>query len=324
MTKSILSARSFRIAALVFAAAVLGGGAASAADKIRVGKSVAIAWTFTPMDIGKEVGIWAKHGLDVEISSFGGDAKLQQAMAADGVDFGLGSGPGMGFAAKGVPAKAVAAFAGPPYNLGIVIAANSPYNDIKEMKGKKFAITTVGSLTDWLLKRAALAEGWKHDDLVGVPLGGFETNYAAFKTGQVDGIVLAIESCYMLIEKKEAKLIARMGDFAPHFHTHVIYARNEMIEKKPDQVKRFLDAWFETIAWMKANKQKTVEISSKVLKSTPEIISRAYDEQIKMLQDNGKFDPEAIKVIKDSLVEMNILENKPTDEQMFTTQFVGK
>ncbi|MGZ3411093.1 MAG: ABC transporter substrate-binding protein [Xanthobacteraceae bacterium] len=324
MTKSILSAGSFKIAALVFAAAVLSGGAASAADKVRVGKSVAIAWTFTPMDIGKEVGIWAKHGLDVEISSFGGDAKLQQAMAADGVDFGLGSGPGMGFAVKGVPAKAVAAFAGPPYNLGIVIAANSPYNDIKEMKGKKFAITTVGSLTDWLLKRVALAEGWKHDDLIGVPLGGFETNYAAFKTGQVDGIVLAIESCYMLIDRKEAKLIARMGDFAPQFHTHVIYARNEMIEKKPDQVKRFLDAWFETIAWMKANKEKTVEISARVLKSTPEIISRAYDEQIKMLQDNGKFNPAAIKVIKESLIEMDILDKQPTDEQMFTTQFVGK
>ncbi|MGZ5804613.1 MAG: ABC transporter substrate-binding protein [Xanthobacteraceae bacterium] len=324
MTKSILSPRSFKIAALVFAAAVLSGGAASAADKVRVGKSVAIAWTFTPMDIGKEVGIWAKHGLDVEISSFGGDAKLQQAMAADGVDFGLGSGPGMGFAVKGVPAKAVAAFAGPPYNLGIVIAANSPYNDIKEMKGKKFAITTVGSLTDWLLKRVALAEGWKHDDLIGVPLGGFETNYAAFKTGQVDGIVLAIESCYMLIDRKEAKLIARMGDFAPQFHTHVIYARNEMIEKKPDQVKRFLDAWFETIAWMKANKEKTVEISARVLKSTPEIISRAYDEQIKMLQDNGKFNPAAIKVIKESLIEMDILDKQPTDEQMFTTQFVGK
>ena len=144
-----------------------------------------------------------------------------------------------------------------------------------------------------------LSQGWKHDDLIGVPLGGFETNYAAFKTGQVDGIVLAIESCYLLINKNEAKIIARMGDYAPQFHTHVIYARNEMIEKKPDQVKRFLDGWFETIAWMKANKEKTVEISARVLKSTPEIISRAYDEQIKMLQDNGKFNPEAIKVIKE-------------------------
>jgi NitT/TauT family transport system substrate-binding protein len=322
MRKSMVSRSAAVLAILVIAGSVFISRAAYALDKITVGKSVAIAWTFTPLDIGKEMGIWAKHGLDLEIISFGGDAKLQQALAADGVEFGLGSGPGMGFAAKGVPAKAVAAFAGAPYNIGIVIAANSPYKEIKEMKGKKFAITTVGSLTDWLLKHVALAQGWKHDDLIGVPLGGFETNYAAFKTGQVDGIMLAIESCYMLINRNEAKLIARMGDYVPQFHTHVIYARNAVIEKNPDLVKRFLAGWFETIAFMKANKEKTVEISSRILKSTPDIISRAYDEQIGMLQDNGKFNPEAIKVIKKSLIEMEILDKEPTDEQIFTTKFV--
>ena len=313
-------ALSFGLAAMAVIA--LGERHALSADTIRVGKSVPIAWTFTPLDIGKETGIFAKHGLDVEISAFGGDARMQQALAANGIDIGLGSGPGMGFAAKGVPAKAVAAFAGRPNNLGIIIAADSPYKSIKEMKGKKFAITTVGSLTDWLLKHAAIAQGWKHDDLVGVPLGGFETNYAAFKTKQVDGIMLAIESCYLLINRNEGKLIARMGDFVPKFHTHVIFARQDWIDGKPDQVKRFLTAWFETIAWMKANKEKTVEISARVLKSTPEIIGRAYDEQISMLQDNGKFDPEAITVIKESLIEMEILDKKPTDEQIFTTKFL--
>lgn len=308
---------------LALAAVVLFGERHSlAADTLRVGKSVPIAWTFTPLDIGKEMGFWSKRNIDIDISAFGGDARMQQALAANGIDIGLGSGPGMGFAVKGVPAKAVAAFAGRPNNLGIIIAADSPYNNIKEMKGKKFAITTVGSLTDWLLKHAAIAQGWKHDDLIGVPLGGFETNYAAFKTKQVDGIMLAIESCYLLVNRGEGKIIARMGDFVPHFHTHVIFARQDLIDNKADLVKRFLDGWFETVAWMKANKDKSVEISARVLKSTPEIIGRAYDEQIGMLQENGKFDPEAIKTIKESLIEMEILDKKPTDEQLYTTKFL--
>ncbi len=296
--------------------------AAWALDTVRVGKSVPIAWTFTPLDIGVETGIWAKHDLKLDITSFGGDAKLQQALAADGIDFGVGSGPGMGFAVKGVPAKAVAAFAGSPYSISIVIGANAPYTDIKEMKGKKFAVTTIGSLTEWLLHRAALAQGWKYNDLVAVPLGSFETNYAAFKTGQVDGIVLATETSYMLEAKKEAKIIANMGAYAPKFITHVIYARDELIDKKPDLVKRFIAGWFETIAWIKANKDKSVEISARVLKLPPEIVSRAYDEEIGMMQDNGRFDPEAVKVIKKSLAEMHILDAEPTDDQMFTTKFV--
>jgi ABC-type nitrate/sulfonate/bicarbonate transport system substrate-binding protein len=293
-----------------------------ALDTVRVGKSVPIAWTFTPLDIGVETGIWAKHDLKLDITSFGGDAKLQQALAADGVDFGLGSGPGMGFAAKGVPAKAVAAFAGSPYSISIIIAPNAPFTDIKEMKGRKFAVTTVGSLTEWLLHRTGLAQGWKYNDLIAVPLGSFETNFAAFKTGQVDGIMLATETSYMLEAKKEAKIIANMGAYAPKFITHVIYARDELIDKKPDLVKRFLAGWFETIAWIKANKDKSVEISARVLKLPPEIVSRAYDEEIGMMQDNGRFDPEAVKVIKSSLVDMHILDSEPTDDQMFTTKFI--
>jgi NitT/TauT family transport system substrate-binding protein len=313
---------NWKVCIAALACLALSQHTASALDSIRVGKSVPIAWTFTPLDIGVETGIWAKHDLKLDITSFGGDAKLQQALAADGVDFGVGSGPGMGFAVKGVPAKAVAAFAGSPFSISIVIAPNAPYSDIKEMKGKKFAVTTIGSLTEWLLHRAALAQGWKYNDLVAVPLGSFETNYAAFKTGQVDGIVLATETSYMLEAKKEAKIIANMGAYAPKFITHVIYARDELIDKKPDLVKRFLAGWFETIAWMKANKDKSVEISARVLKLPPEIVSRAYDEEIGMMQDNGRFDPDAIKVIKSSLVDMHILESEPTEDQMFTTKFV--
>ncbi len=46
--------------------------AAYAVDTIRVGKSVPIAWTFTPLDMGVETGIWAKHG------SEGGDLELRR------------------------------------------------------------------------------------------------------------------------------------------------------------------------------------------------------------------------------------------------------
>jgi NitT/TauT family transport system substrate-binding protein len=113
-----------------------------------------------------------------------------------------------------------------------------------------------------------------------------------------------------------------MGIFAPKFHTHVIFARDELIDKNPDLVKRFLGAWFETIAWIKANKGKSVEIAGRALKLPPDIVSRTYDVEIAMMQDDGRFDPEAIKVIKSSLVDMHILDSEPIDTQMFTTKFV--
>src|SRR4029078_2971047 len=92
---------------------------AQAAQKLRVGKAVAFAWTFTPLDVGIQAGIFAKHGLEIEASAFGGDARMQQALGADSIQMGIGSGPGMASMAKGVPAKAVGAMYGVPRNMAV-------------------------------------------------------------------------------------------------------------------------------------------------------------------------------------------------------------
>ena len=60
--------------------AVLVAAPAGAAEKLRVVKAVAFAWTFTPLDVGIETGIFAKHGLEIEASAAAGDAKMQQAL----------------------------------------------------------------------------------------------------------------------------------------------------------------------------------------------------------------------------------------------------
>src|ERR1700675_2100289 len=139
-------------AALLLAAVVGGAPAAAAADKVRVGKSVSQPFAFAPVEIGTAEGIWAKHDLDVETVIFAGDAKLQQGMVANSVDFGLGSGPAMGFLAKGVPAKAVGALANEPLSMGLIVGPSSAIRKPEDLKGAKIGVTTNGSLTYWLAR----------------------------------------------------------------------------------------------------------------------------------------------------------------------------
>jgi NitT/TauT family transport system substrate-binding protein len=306
---------------LVVGAFVLGG--AKAADTIRLGKSVPFAWTFTPVEIGIEEGIWAKNGLTLEVSSFGGDAKMQQAMAAGALDLALGSGPSMGFLAKGVPAKGVAAFAGAPYSMGVVVRYDSPMRTVADMKGKRFGVTTVGSLTDWMLKRVAMTEGWQPTDVTAVALGTVDAFTAALKTGQVDGLIIGPEVGFALEEIKQGRNMLDLAGYAPDFITHVIFARQEMIDQHPEVVQRFVDAWFETIAFVKANKAKSVEIAARVLGRSIDVMDRNYDIQIKMMLDDGRFDPKAVAVLKQSFLDMGILNRTPSDEELFTTRFVS-
>src|SRR5215510_16197908 len=92
---------------------------ASAVDKLRVGKAVPEAFSFVPPDVGMRSGIFQKNNVELEITAFAGDARMQQAAAADSIDILLGSGPAMAFIAKGSPIKGVAAMAGPPLLLAI-------------------------------------------------------------------------------------------------------------------------------------------------------------------------------------------------------------
>ena len=98
-----------------------------------------------------------------------------------------------------------------------------------------------------------------------VPIGGMPPARAAIKTGQLDGYIGALESGYALEEQKEWRVITSATPFVDDFITHVFFARNELIQKRPEVVRAFLSGWIETIAFMKANKDKTVEITSKVI-----------------------------------------------------------
>ena len=122
---------------------------ALAADKVKIGTSgLALLWTF--IDAGTKAGTWQKYGIEAERVEFAGDANMQQALTSASVDFGFGSGPGMAYHSKGVPAVAVAAIAGPPYSFVLMVRPNSPLKSAADLKGRKVGVTTEGSVTQWL------------------------------------------------------------------------------------------------------------------------------------------------------------------------------
>ena len=110
--------------------------------------------------------------------------------------------------------------------------------------------------------------------------------------------------------------------FVEQFITHVFFARDELIQKRPEVVRAFLRGWMDTIAYMKANKAKTVEITAKVINVPPSVAARAYDEQMDTFSADGTFDPKAVAALKASFMEMALLKEVPADDVMFTTQFV--
>lgn len=317
--------RSDRLGHAVVAAALVAAATlrpANAAETVHVGKAVPTAFTFTPLDIGVRQGIFAKFGLDVQIVNFTGDAKLQQGLTAGSIDFGLGSGPGMAFGAKGAPVRAVAAYFGAPANIAVTVKENSPIKTVADLKGKVMAVSTVGSLTAWLTQRIAIHEGWGKDGIRITATGGGPAMVSAIVSGEVDAGMGSYETALTLQASHRGRPLVTMDKYAPRFITHVIFARKPLIDSDPKEVGTFVEAFFAVLDYMRSHRDKTIEIADDVIHDGKTVVSGAYDREMPLMSKDGTFDPVALKIIKQSWVELKILPEIPSDDQILTRRFV--
>jgi NitT/TauT family transport system substrate-binding protein len=308
----------------LFAGVIFFVPAAMSAETLRVGKSVPQAFSFVPLDVGIQNGIFKKNGLDIEASAFSGDAKMQQAMAADSIDVGIGSGPAMAFIVKGAPIKAIAAMAGRPLLLTLVVRNDGSIKSVADVKGKRIGVSTVGSLTYWVADELARQRGWGKGGVEIAPVGAFKPMLAALKTKQIDAMVTDVATAYELEKNGEGKIVFRFGDLVKDFHIHVIFATNKAIASHPEALRAFLSGWFETIAFMRKNKANTVQIAKDIMETDAEIAGRVYDELMPMFSDDGKFDPKALAVLSRSYVELKVLDKEPDMTKLYTEAFLPK
>ncbi|HWE76262.1 MAG TPA: ABC transporter substrate-binding protein [Stellaceae bacterium] len=318
---TVISIRSLVLGAAFLATALTDASSAHAADKIRAGKAINVIWAMIPLDIGAQQGLFAKYGIDVDITTMSGGAKLEQGLIAGSLDIGIDGGTSLAFAAKGAPVIGIAAVAGAPSNFAVVVAADSSIGKVADLKGKLLGVATNGSFPQWLIKRLAVAQGWGPDGIRTVALGGFEASASAMETHETDGFMGAVEGGLTLAEKGKAKIVTTMGSYVPYFHNHVLMARKELVAEHPDTVKRFLQGFFAAVAYMKSHRDETIKISSDVMHMSTAVIAKTYDDEIGMMSDDGAFDPQAIEVLKDTYVDMGMLQAKPATDQLITTQF---
>jgi NitT/TauT family transport system substrate-binding protein len=310
------------LAGLSLALAALAAAPAGAAEKLRVGKAVPEAFSFVPLDIGMKKGFFQKYGIEPESIAFAGDAKMQQAMASDSIDIALGSGPAMAFIVKGSPIKAIAAMAGPPLLLTLVVRNDDTVKSVADLKSRRVSVSTVGSLTHWLVSETSRQQGWGPEGIVVTPMGATAPQIAALKRREIDGMVTDMSTALTLERGGDMRILMRFGQLVKDFHIHVIFATNKVIAGKPEALRGFLAGWFETIAFMRGHKAETVDIAKDVIGKDADITAHTYDELMPMFSDNGKFNPKALATLAKSYVELKVLPEEPDARLLINDAFL--
>jgi ABC-type nitrate/sulfonate/bicarbonate transport system substrate-binding protein len=305
-------------------AGALVAASGATAETLRVGKAGRDAFSFVPADIGAQTGLFKQHGIDVTISSFGGDARVQQAMTADGIDIGLGSGPGLAFVAKGSPVKGIAAMADSPLTFALVVRNDDSIKTLDDLKGKKVGVSTVGSVTGWLVGETARQRGWGYDGMELTPVGDDASRVAAVKTKSIDGAVVNLAVAFNFVQRGDGRVLLLFGDLLKDFHVHVIFATDKAIATRPEALRKFLAGWFETIAFMRKEKAKTIEIARQVMDTDEPTTARIYDAMMPMFNDDGRFKPKALAVLSRSYVDMKTLPAEPDMRKLINESFLPK
>jgi NitT/TauT family transport system substrate-binding protein len=313
-----------RTLVLAAALAALVGAPASAAETLRVGKAGATAFSFVPADVGQKLGLFEKRNVTLEIASFGGDAKVQQAMAADSIDIGLGSGPGLAFIAKGSPVKGIAAMADPPLLFALVVRNDDSIKSLDDLKGKKVGVSTVGSVTGWIVGELGRRKGWGYDGMTPVAVGEDPARVAAVKAKALDAAVVNLTIALKYVQSGDGRILVRFGDLLKDFHVHVIFATDQAIAGKPAVLKNFLAGWFDTIAYMRSHKKDTVEIAKDVMGTDAQTAGFLYDDLMPMFNDDGHFKPKAMTVLSRSFVDMKTLPAEPDMKKLIDEQFLPR
>src|SRR5262249_6103098 len=177
---------------------------------------------------GVEAGIFRKHGLDIEIANFGGDAKLLQALTADGIDIALGGGPTIAVVQKGTPMLGIAALADAPRPIMMVLLKDRAVKTDDDLKGRTVSVSTAGSLTYWLAKELSRQKGWGNDGIKIAPLGTPTAQVAALRTGQIDGVVTETSAIFRLEEEGVGRILVRFADHIKDFPVHDAFASRRL------------------------------------------------------------------------------------------------
>jgi NitT/TauT family transport system substrate-binding protein len=310
------------VAALAIAAG-LTMSVASAATTLVVGKASRNADPVLPVDVGYQLGIFKKHGLDLNIVTFGGGSKMATAMAAGSIDIGDGSGTEMALVAKGVPMKAICESAGPVPFIAIGVPFDSPIHSVAQLQGKRIGFSSAGSLTDWLTRELDRKEGWGPHGVIEAAIGNGTGNIvSAFKAHLVDADTGDTSLFLAMEEKKTGRLLIPVSSYESSIASGALYASDRLIKTDPSAVRAFVAAWIETVNYMRAHKAETVKIEAGVTGFPESVLAKDYDITIGMFTKDCKFDAESIATLKRSFADLKLLPAAPDMSTLYTNEFM--
>jgi NitT/TauT family transport system substrate-binding protein len=247
----------------LIAVAMLGSGAARAADPVTLRLNWYLGGLHVPFYYGKDKGIYAAEGIDLTINEGRGSANTVQVVAAGSDTFGLADSSSVILtAAKGAEIKSVMSLLNST-GFSVVSLAEAGIKTPKDLEGKKVAVTA-GDPLGQLLQAVC-----KANNVDCAKIGMVQVDPAAkvvtVLEKKTDALLGGADDQFFLIKQRGFQPAAmRYADWGANIVGMTIVTKTDLIKTNPDLVKRFVRATAKSWEEAKKNPGAAVDAALKV------------------------------------------------------------
>jgi NitT/TauT family transport system substrate-binding protein len=218
--------------------------------------------TFMPAIVGKEAGVFAKHGIDLDVNYTRDGQTAMTALISGQMPFVTLADPSVTTSGlQGAEGEWVAVNVPAPH---LVMYSQPSLNSAKDLKGKKIGVTTLGSLTALMAQQVVKEAGLDPKaDVTILAVGGGPEALAAIASGQIDAIVTAPEN-----PAPGKKVLVDLTKGGYDFPQAGLVTTKSMTQKDPRLVQDMVQAFAESTVTFKNDRQLAEQVLAKTMKDT--------------------------------------------------------
>ena len=299
---------------------IIGSLTLSLADaRIVVGVST-VNVAFLPIYLTQDKGFFKDEGLDVLVVMFNAGATNLQAVIGGDVQIMAGGVPETVLArAGGVDIKNFWAISN---LMPFQIYGSSKLKSLKDGRGKKFAISRFGSLSEFLTRSALRQSGVDPKDVTMLQIGATPARFTTLATGIVDATIL----WFPVTERAKAigmNKLFDLKDLYPNWTNVGFVARETWLAKEKDQAVKFLRAYQKGVKHTRENRDDGIRTLRKYVGLDAGEAAAGYDEYRDSFPLDGRILDAGITATVEQEIETGRLKGKISLNEMIDYSFIN-
>jgi NitT/TauT family transport system substrate-binding protein len=217
-----------------------------------------------PYWLTHEAGIFAKHGLDVQLEFAQGNIATH-AMVAGQYEIGNNSiSAVLTSVMQGADLKMVASGSN---KLGFALVAAKDVTSPQQLRGKTFGIARIGDSSETATRLIVRKLGLDPEtDISLLQVGNSPERYAALMTGNIQAMI-ASPMDELRARRDGYSVLADVAALNVDYSSGATTVRTEFLRDQRDVVKRFVMAYVEGIHYYKTHEDEAVAVAAKNLKT---------------------------------------------------------